>query len=195
LLVAILYQRNHDSGHKLWNIYQLRYIHIYIYIYIYCICRFCWNVATYKWRIHNGKIEIISYVVKFRSQCVYHSLFAQPVFSTHLCATYMLIFHGIHLLYYGKIIRIAITFLENKILTVYFNIMTLYNYHPCWSVTRQFFSQRKVRSPDRGWSNFSRGDKSSGHTPTRVIIGILYRILLHQTPSNRIPAALRKYSI
>ena len=34
-----------------------------------------------------------------------------------------------------------------------------------------------------------------GHTPTRVIIGILYRIFLHQTPSNRIPAALRKYSI
>jgi hypothetical protein len=36
---------------------------------------------------------------------------------------------------------------------------------------------------------------SDGHTPTRVIIGILYRIFLHQTPSNRIPAALRKYSI
>ena len=46
-----------------------------------------------------------------------------------------------------------------------------------------------------GWPNFSRGDKPSGHTPTRVIIGILYRIFLHQTPSNRIPAALRKYSI
>jgi hypothetical protein len=47
----------------------------------------------------------------------------------------------------------------------------------------------------RGWPNFSRGDTSSGHTPTRVIIGKLYRILLHQTPSNRIPVALRKYSI
>ena len=35
-------------------------------------------------------------------------------------------------------------------------------------------------------------EKPSGHTPTRVIIGILYRIFLHQTPSNRIPAALRK---
>ena len=44
----------------------------------------------------------------------------------------------------------------------------------------------------RGWLNFSRGDKPSGHTPTRVIIGILYRIFLHQTPSNRIPAALRQ---
>ena len=165
------------------------------YKYIYCIC--CWNVATYKWRIHNEKIEIISYVVKFRSQCVYHALFVQPVFSTQLCATYMLIFHGIHLLYYGKIIRIAITLLENKILTVYFNLMTLYNYmyHPFWSVTRRFFSQRKVRSPDRGWPNFSRRDQSSGHTPTRVIIGILYRIFLLQTPSNRISAALRKYFI
>ena len=28
----------------------------------------------------------------------------------------------------------------------------------------------------RGWPNFSRGDKPSGHTPTRVIIGIIYRI-------------------
>jgi hypothetical protein len=22
-----------------------------------CFCRCCWNVATYKWKIHNGKIE------------------------------------------------------------------------------------------------------------------------------------------
>jgi hypothetical protein len=34
---------------------------------IYSICRFCWNVATYKWKVHNRKIEIISFVVKFRS--------------------------------------------------------------------------------------------------------------------------------
>jgi hypothetical protein len=25
-----------------------------------------WNVATYKGKVHNGKIEIISYVVKIR---------------------------------------------------------------------------------------------------------------------------------
>jgi len=25
----------------------------------------CWNVAKYKWRIHNGKMEIISFVLKF----------------------------------------------------------------------------------------------------------------------------------
>ena len=34
---------------------------------IYSICRSCWNVATYKWKVHNGKIEIISIVVKSRS--------------------------------------------------------------------------------------------------------------------------------
>ena len=49
-----------------------------------------------------------------------------------------------------------------------------------------------TRGLAQGWPNFSRGDKPSGHTPTSVIIGILYWIFLHQTPSNRIPAALRK---
>jgi hypothetical protein len=34
---------------------------------IYSICMCCWNDATYKWKVHNGKIEIISFVVKFRS--------------------------------------------------------------------------------------------------------------------------------
>jgi hypothetical protein len=33
---------------------------------MYSICRCCWNIATYKWKVHNGKIEIISFVVKFR---------------------------------------------------------------------------------------------------------------------------------
>ena len=33
---------------------------------IYSICRCCWNVATYKLKIHNGKIEIISFVVQIR---------------------------------------------------------------------------------------------------------------------------------
>ena len=31
---------------------------------IYSICRCCWNVATYKWKVYNGKIEIISFVIK-----------------------------------------------------------------------------------------------------------------------------------
>ena len=26
---------------------------------IYSICRCCWNVATYKWKVHNGKTEVI----------------------------------------------------------------------------------------------------------------------------------------
>jgi hypothetical protein len=30
---------------------------------IYSIYMCCWNVATYKWKVHNGKIEIISFVV------------------------------------------------------------------------------------------------------------------------------------
>ena len=34
---------------------------------IYSICRCCWNVAIYKWKVHNEKIEIISFVVEFRS--------------------------------------------------------------------------------------------------------------------------------
>ena len=33
---------------------------------VYSICRYCWHVATYEWKIHNGKIEIISFVVTFR---------------------------------------------------------------------------------------------------------------------------------
>ena len=60
MLAATLYQGNADflgttsSGIS----YQLRYI--------YSICRCCWNVATCKWKVHNGKIEIISFVVEFR---------------------------------------------------------------------------------------------------------------------------------
>jgi hypothetical protein len=34
---------------------------------IYSICRCCWDVATYTWKVHNGEIELISFVVKFRS--------------------------------------------------------------------------------------------------------------------------------
>ena len=61
LLAATLYKRNSYANHKLRSgiSYQLRDI--------YSICRCCWNVATHKWKVHNGKIEIISFVVKFRS--------------------------------------------------------------------------------------------------------------------------------
>jgi hypothetical protein len=34
---------------------------------IYSIYRCCWNGATYKLKVHNGNIEIISIVVMFRS--------------------------------------------------------------------------------------------------------------------------------
>jgi hypothetical protein len=60
LLAATLYQWNPDRNHKLWNIVSSERE-------IYSICRCCWNVATYKWKVHNEKIEIISFVVKFRS--------------------------------------------------------------------------------------------------------------------------------
>jgi hypothetical protein len=59
LLAATLYQGNSDSNHKLWNIVSTER-------YIYSICRCCWNDATYK-KGHDGKIEIIFFVVKFRS--------------------------------------------------------------------------------------------------------------------------------
>jgi hypothetical protein len=46
---------NPDRNHKLLNIESTeRYI-----------SRHCWNVATYKWKVHTGKIEIMSFVVKF----------------------------------------------------------------------------------------------------------------------------------
>ena len=44
---------------KSWISYQLRDI--------YSIYRYCWNVATSEWKVHNGKIEIISIFVKFHS--------------------------------------------------------------------------------------------------------------------------------
>ena len=56
LLAATLYQGNHDKNHKLWNInFKDGYF----------IGRCCWNVVTYKWKVHNGKIEIFSHKVSF----------------------------------------------------------------------------------------------------------------------------------
>ena len=56
LLAASFYQGNHDRNFKLWTTDQLWDI--------YSLCRFCWIVATYKWRVHTG---ILSFVVKVRS--------------------------------------------------------------------------------------------------------------------------------
>ena len=59
LLAATLCQWNPDRNHKLIS-YHLRDIYI-LHMRVY------WNVATYKWKVHNGKIEIISFVVTFGS--------------------------------------------------------------------------------------------------------------------------------
>ena len=52
-LAAIIHQGNLDRNDKLWNT-------IYINWKIYSTCRCYWSVATYKWKFHNGKIEMIS---------------------------------------------------------------------------------------------------------------------------------------
>jgi hypothetical protein len=41
------------------------YYGISYHLVIYSICRCCWNVTTYKGKVHNMKIEIISFVIKF----------------------------------------------------------------------------------------------------------------------------------
>jgi hypothetical protein len=51
LLAATLYQGNADRNHKLWNIVSSERD-------IYSICRCCWNVAPYKWNVHNGPFLI-----------------------------------------------------------------------------------------------------------------------------------------
>ena len=53
-LFKVTYQWNPDRNHKLCNI-------------VYSMCRCSWNDATDKWKIHNGEIEIISFVGKGRS--------------------------------------------------------------------------------------------------------------------------------
>jgi hypothetical protein len=53
LLAATLYQRNHDRNHTHRNI-ELNVTEIY------SIYKCCWNVATYKWKDHKGKIDITS---------------------------------------------------------------------------------------------------------------------------------------
>ena len=41
---------------------------------IYSICRCCWNVATYEWKVHNGKIEIIAFLENYEQQSINHKL-------------------------------------------------------------------------------------------------------------------------
>ena len=54
LLVANLYQENHDNNHISRISMQLRDK--------YSICRCCWNVAIFKWKIRYGKIDFTSTV-------------------------------------------------------------------------------------------------------------------------------------
>ena len=44
-----IYRGNHDWNHKLCISYHVRDV--------YPIYRYCWNAATYKWKVHNWKIE------------------------------------------------------------------------------------------------------------------------------------------
>ena len=50
------YQANYQRSQKFWNIVSTE---IYI-----LIMRCCWNIGTYKWKVHNWKIKIISFVLK-----------------------------------------------------------------------------------------------------------------------------------
>ena len=45
------YQSNNDRNYKVWNI-------VYILWDVYSLCRCCWNVVQYKWKVHNGKADI-----------------------------------------------------------------------------------------------------------------------------------------
>ena len=62
---------------------------------------------------------------------------------------------------YRQICAIIVTGLVYKFYSI------LYNYHPCWSVTRRFVSQRKVRSPE----GLPEGDLTfGGETNRRVTL-------------------------
>jgi hypothetical protein len=60
LLAAALYKGNPDRNHKLWNIVSTEKYILHMQVLLEC----CY---TYEWKVHNRKIEIISFVVKFHS--------------------------------------------------------------------------------------------------------------------------------
>jgi hypothetical protein len=62
LLAATLYREIMIGSTSSGISYQLRDI--------YSIYRCCWNVATYKWKIHNGNIEKISFLVMFLNRAL-----------------------------------------------------------------------------------------------------------------------------
>jgi hypothetical protein len=61
MLAATLYQGNPDRNHKLWNIVSSERYILCMQVLLQC----CYS--TYEWKVQNGKIEIISFVVKFHS--------------------------------------------------------------------------------------------------------------------------------
>ena len=58
LLAATLYQGITEGNHKPWDIVSTQRYILHI---------FCWNVATYKCEVRNGKIVIISFVLNLPS--------------------------------------------------------------------------------------------------------------------------------
>ena len=57
----------HPSCHTCYNPFYIMVVTIQRSRDIFSIMRYCWNIATYKYKIQNGEIEIISFVIKFRS--------------------------------------------------------------------------------------------------------------------------------
>lgn len=62
---------------------------------IHSICSCCWSVATYKWKIHNGKVAVISFDVQCRFQPalivnfkVYVKVFIFPIYFLLCCISY-----------------------------------------------------------------------------------------------------------
>ena len=88
-LLAATYQINPGRNHKLWNIVSSeRYIlHMQVLL-EWC----CSNVATYRWKVHNRKIEIICCrKVSFLTdlQCRFRGV-SQGMKQTYLCLWYPL---------------------------------------------------------------------------------------------------------
>jgi hypothetical protein len=61
-LAATKYQGNVQRNHKHWDIVATDRL------YALNVCAVGMNCCTYKWEVHNGEIEIVTVVVKFRSQ-------------------------------------------------------------------------------------------------------------------------------
>jgi hypothetical protein len=60
LLVATFYQGYPDRNHNLWNLVSPEKYILHIQVLLEC-------TYTFRWKVHTGKIEIISFVAKFRS--------------------------------------------------------------------------------------------------------------------------------